>query len=106
MVSNCLFCHKYLRLWVIERVEQQPILLYHAQFQVQLLEVAEEDIILNEDEVLVIRILGEDIPEDIYVGMEHALEMPSLGAIQMVLVEFLAYSCSNAKYLLYKLVVN
>ena len=96
----------YLQLWVVKRVELQPILPCHAQFQVQLLEVVEKDVILDEDEVLVVRIFGEDFLEDLYVGMKHALEMPGLGAIQMVLVKFLANSCSNGIYLIYKLVVN
>ena len=58
------------------------------------MEVAEEDVVLEEDEVLVVRVFGEDGLEDLDEGMEYALEVPGLGAIRMVLVEVLAYSCS------------
>ena len=78
----------------------------HAQFHVQFLEVAEQDVVLNEYEVLVVWVVFESGFEDFNVGMEDSLEVTGLWAIQMVLVEFLAYSCSNGKYLIYKLVVN
>ena len=45
------------------------------------MEVAEEDVVLEEDEVLVVRVFGEDGLEDLDEGMEYALEVPGLGAI-------------------------
>ena len=66
---------------MVKRVEMEPISPCHAQLRVQLLEIAEEDIVFEEDEVLVIRVFGKDGLEDLNVGMEYPLEVPALGAI-------------------------
>ena len=101
--QNGIFRHNWygivcLQLWVVKRVELLPIPPCHASLKMQPFKVAEEDVVFDEDEVLIIRVFGEDVPEDLYVGMEHALEVPSIRAIQMVLIEILAYSCSDKSY--------
>ena len=54
---------------MIKRVELEPVSPCHAQLRVQLLEIAEEDIVFKEDEVLVVRVFGKDGLEDLDVGM-------------------------------------
>ena len=66
---------------MVKRVELEPVSPCHAQFRVQLLKIAEEDVVFEEDEVLVVRVFGEDGLEDLDVGMEYPLEVPGLGAI-------------------------
>ena len=52
--------HAHLFLCAEKRVEEEPVRPRRAQFRVQPLEVAEEDVVLEEDEVLVVRVFGED----------------------------------------------
>ena len=66
---------------MVKRVELEPISPGHAQFRVQLLEIAEDGIVFEEDEVLINRIVGKNRLEDLNVGMEYPLEVPGLGAI-------------------------
>ena len=61
---------------MVKRVELEPISPGHAQFRVQLLEIVEDGVVFEKDEVLVIRIVGENRLEDLNVGMEYPLEVP------------------------------
>ena len=66
---------------MVKRVELEPISPGHAQFRVQLLEIAEDGVVFKEDEILVVRVCSKDCLEDLNVGMEYPLEVPSLGAV-------------------------
>ena len=78
---------------MVKRVELEPISPGHAQFRVQLLEIAEDGVIFEKDKILVSRVFGKDGYEDLNIGMEYPLEVPWLWAIWMVFVELLADAC-------------
>ena len=45
------------------------------------MEIVEDGVVFEEDEVLVIRVVGKNSLEDLNVGVEYPLEVPSLGAV-------------------------